>query len=208
MTLDDINLGLVVGVLDQRTTDKEWYPTYTGAASKATVDEHYVSKAPITNVPAFALAADALDGIAALTGVSRADLEARGFVIGTVLGKESEASAATGNAPPPVEGAVITGTATTAMTIVYPNADFTGLQATPGTAAHGTFIAVPPSAASVVTAWSVQPPSGGYGQHYEAPRHPHLAGGRARRLEPGVGVHHAAGGESLIQPTSPGDFFA
>jgi hypothetical protein len=139
--------------------------TVSGAGSSAFIGMHQASHAPITGVRLFGVskategklamftAAFATD--AALPGhatIVAGDLETRGFMLGTVINKVSEGGM-------PVMGAMVTTTDTRA-TILYPNADFSGVGTS--TAAHGTILVVPKLAApgSIVATWKVMPPSG------------------------------------------------
>jgi hypothetical protein len=81
------------------------------------------------------------------------DLETRGFMLGTIVGKVSAGAT-------PVAGASVTipSTVASVVDIYYPSTDFQ----TNGTATapiHGTFLMVPKTAAPIVTNWTVTAPA-------------------------------------------------
>ena len=90
------------------------------------------------------------------TTLQAGDLEARGFLIGHVVG----ALPADGSTPPGVAGATVIagGTAEQGLDLIYPNADFTGQGN--ATSSSGIFLVVPKAAAPMVTTWTVMPPTG------------------------------------------------
>lgn len=151
-----VTLGLVAVVDDTRpAADRLWVKTATGIASGTTLAALRASKAPIVGATAFAITKDTTAGIAAFATVigkviTAADLEARGFLIGTVVGKKSEGY-------PAIAGATVSIGAET-VDIIYPNATFTA----PGTStsATGTFIAIPKAAGTVIAQWTVTKPAG------------------------------------------------
>jgi hypothetical protein len=159
VNISGISLGLV-GILDDaRTTGRLWVKTGTGAGSAATINMFKQTRAPITNVPLFAVSvategALSMFAAAALqdTTITPGTLTARGFMIGTVV--SSVAS------PTPVMGATIT-TSDTRVSILYPSDNF--MSAGTSTASHGSFLVVPKPVANptaIVATWTVTPPSG------------------------------------------------
>jgi hypothetical protein len=162
--ISKISLGLVGLVDDMRTANKLWVRTGTGAGASSFITMIKSTRAPITDRRLFAVskateAKLALFAAAALSDASivAGSLEARGFMLATVVGKVSEST-------PPVAGAMIT-TSDMRTNIIYPNADFSGVSMT-GTAAHGTVLVVPKMAAdagiptSIVASWTITSPSG------------------------------------------------
>jgi len=160
VNISGISLGLV-GILDDaRTTGRLWVKTGTGAGSSATINMFKMTRAPITNVPLFAVSvategALSMFAAAALqdTTIMPGTLTARGFMIGTVVG--SLASGAM-----PVMGATVT-TSDTRVNILYPSADFMSVGTS--TASHGSFLVVPKAVANptaIVATWTVTPPTG------------------------------------------------
>lgn len=159
--ITDATSGLLAGVVDSRATPA-WFPTYTGIASARTVVASQVAAAPITDTVASALTVEAVQTIASVTGVPLADLQTRGFLMGTIVGKLSEATTASNNIPPPIAGATVTTDAgPSEVSIFYLNADYTGLG--DSTSSNGTFIAVPTKTsvgtATLVTNFAVTGPS-------------------------------------------------
>jgi hypothetical protein len=157
-----VTLGLVGTLEDQRTADaRRWVKTGTGMGTGAFLDEVRRMPAPITGRRAFAvsrkLEAKLVAFVNKALGTTLADgeLEARGFLIGHVVGKLSEGT------PDPAGVAGVTvvagGTAESAFDVIYPNADFTGKL--DKTAASGIFLMVPKAAAPIVTTWDVVAPS-------------------------------------------------
>ncbi|HET6346137.1 MAG TPA: hypothetical protein VFH51_14475, partial [Myxococcota bacterium] len=69
---------------------------------------------------------------------------AKGVMVGIVMGRTSEASAATHDEPPTVPGATVTATGTGAanITLVFPNDDYTATNPNNVTNADGVFLAV------------------------------------------------------------------
>jgi hypothetical protein len=164
-----IQLGLVGKLEDLRTTNPIWVKTGTGAGTAAFINMEKVSKAPITGRQLFAVSVGTqtalatfvstvltqTDAGAALTGT---EMQARGYLIGHIVGKLSEGA-------PPVAGATValpSGSAAAGqMDIIYPNATFTG--AGTSTAPHGIFLAVPKASGTptaIVAGWTVTPPTG------------------------------------------------
>ena len=151
------NLGLVGSLEDERTGDaRVWVKTGTGMATKADLDLVRAAPAPITDRRAFAVSRKLEAALGAFAGKALGktfvpgDLEARGFLIGHIVGKLSE-----GPVPAGVAGAKISATGN--FDILYPNADFTVAGTT--TAASGIFIMVPKAVEPVVTTWEVLPPA-------------------------------------------------
>ena len=162
--ISKIGLGLVGLVDDARTANKLWVRTGTGAGASSFINMIKISKAPITDRRLFAVSKATEARLAMFAAAVLSDssivpgsLEARGFMLATVVGKVSEST-------PPVAGAMIT-TNDMRTNIIYPNADFTGVSTT-GTAAHGTVLVVPKMAAdagiptSIVASWTITSPSG------------------------------------------------
>lgn len=160
VNISGISLGLV-GILDDaRTTGRLWVKTGTGAGSSTTINMFKISRAPITNVPLFAVST-ATEGALAMfaaamipdTTIAPGTLTARGFMIGTVVTKLSEGAM-------PVMGATVT-TSDTRVKILYPSANF--MANGTSTAAHGSFLVVPNATANptaIVATWTVTPPAG------------------------------------------------
>jgi hypothetical protein len=154
-------LGLVGSVDDKRAAGAQlWVKTGTGLATKEQLAEVRAMPAPITNRRGFAVSRKLQAKLAAFVSktlgitLTADELEARGYLIGHVVGKVSE-----GNPDPiPVAGATVTSSSTTTepFELLYPNADFTAKGT--ATAADGLFIVVPKTAASFVTSWNVVPP--------------------------------------------------
>ncbi len=161
--ITNISLGLVGIVQDTRTTNPLWVKTGTGAGSADFLTMIRMTRQPITGRILYAVSKATEGKLAAFSALVIPDttivagtLETRGFMIGTVVGKVSAGAA-------PVAGAVITTSAANLAraSIVYPNADFTGVGTS--TAAHGTFLVVPKPVTpqtSIVGTWSVTPPTG------------------------------------------------
>jgi hypothetical protein len=160
VNITNISLGLV-GILDDaRTTGRLWVKTGTGAGSAATINMFKMTRAPIMNVPLFAVSVATEGALSMFAAVALQDttimpgtLTARGFMIGTVV-----SSLATGAMP--VMGATVT-TTDTRVNILYPSADFMSVGAS--TASHGSFLVVPKPVANptaIVATWTVTPPAG------------------------------------------------
>ena len=160
-SIDDVDitnlaLGLVAAVVDQRPQGStQWATTYTGIASPDTLAAARSNKAPLTGVVVSAITAAGFANIAHVTGLSTAELTRRGALIGLVVGKASEASAATNNQPPPVAGAKVT-TSLNQVSIWYPRADFAAaVDNNDATSAAGVFIAVPDSPMLALGVWNI-----------------------------------------------------
>jgi hypothetical protein len=159
--ISDVTLGLVGTLEDLRTGDARlWVKTGTGMGTAAFVTEEKRTRAPITGRPAFAVSRKLEEKLAAYVGavlgtpLVKGQLEARGFLIGHVVGKLSE-----GPQPAGVAGAKVMATGN--FEVIYPTATF---DPTAGkgtvTSATGIFLMVPKAAESVVTSWTVVPPAG------------------------------------------------
>jgi hypothetical protein len=153
-------LGLVGTLEDMRTGDaRVWVKTGTGMGTMADLAAVRAAPAPITNRRAFAVSRklEAALGMfvnkALGTAFGPGDLEARGFLIGHVVGPLPP----DGSIPAGVAGATVTSTATT-VDVIYPAADFTSAGTT--TSSTGIFLMVPKTAAPVVSTWNVVPPTG------------------------------------------------
>jgi len=162
-----ITLGLVGKIEDMRTTNPIWVKTGTGAGTAAFINMEKTSRAPITGRQLFALSkttqsalAQLVSGVLGATDAGAAvtgdQMQARGYMIGHVVGKLSEGA-------PPVAGATVTvpSTVQNQIDIIYPNATFSG--AGTSTASHGIILAVPKQVATpapIIAAWTVHGPSG------------------------------------------------
>jgi hypothetical protein len=151
-------LGLVGALEDTRTsTARLWVKTATGMGTKADLDAVRALPAPIKDRRAFAVSRKLEAKLSAFVGTAlnetfgAGDLEARGFLIGHVVGKLSE-----GPVPAGVAGATVS--AMGPFKVIYPNADFTNTG--PRTSTSGIFIMVPNKAEPVVTTWDVVKPAG------------------------------------------------
>jgi hypothetical protein len=160
--ISKITLGLVGILDDQRTTGRVWVKTGTGAGASDFVTMHNQTKEPITNRPLFAVSTMSEAKLAAFAAVVLADntivagsLTGRGFMIGSILGKQSAGAM-------PVAGATLTPTDATKVNVIYPSADF--MSAGTSTSATGTVLVVPKAsvanAVPVVTSWTVTAPTG------------------------------------------------
>jgi hypothetical protein len=147
-----------------RASNPVWVLTGTGAGTIGTIMAHQASGAPLTNERAFAISKGTETALAAFVSpalptpitppLTGADLEARGYMIGHVVGKVAEGA-------PPIAGATVAPMVQNKIDIVYPNATFTGVGTS--TAPHGIFLAIPRvsgTPASVVTTWTITPPTG------------------------------------------------
>jgi hypothetical protein len=157
-----VTLGLVGTLEDTRPADaRVWVKTGTGLGTKALLDQVRLAPAPIPDRRAFIVSRkleaklvtfvnEALD-----LALAPGDLEARGFLIGHVVGKVSEGTPD----PQGVAGATVVpgGTAASSFDVIYPNADFSAKGNR--TAASGIFLMVPKAAAPIVTTWDVVPPA-------------------------------------------------
>ena len=162
--ISGLSLGLVGEVVDMSTGDggagKQWVTTGTGIASLATVTQHKNDMTPLTGTQLFAVSealegklVDFVNGVNGNTALMHGDLEKRGFMIGTVVGRLSQGAT-------PVAGATVSiGTAASQMDIIYPNDTFTG----PGTSTNssGLFLGIPKGATMVVASFTVTGPAGG-----------------------------------------------
>ncbi|HEY7115052.1 MAG TPA: hypothetical protein VH475_00610 [Tepidisphaeraceae bacterium] len=160
--ITSISIGLVATLIDMRTSNPVWVLTGTGAGSMSTIDAHKASLAPLTNVRAFAISKGTETALAAFVGpvlsipspFTGAELEARGYMIGHVVGKVAQGA-------PPIAGATVAPGGTAQIDVIYPNADFSGVGNS--TAPHGIFLAIPRvmgTPQSVVTSWTITPPAG------------------------------------------------
>jgi hypothetical protein len=161
VNISTISLGLV-GILDDArpTASRLWVKTGTGAGSAATINMFKISRAPITNVPLFAVSTATEGALAMFAAGALQDativpgtLTTRGFMIGSVVSKLSQGAT-------PVAGAMVT-TTDTRVNIIYPNADFSGVGTS--TSATGTILVVPKPVTqptSIVATWTVTAPSG------------------------------------------------
>jgi hypothetical protein len=156
-------LGLVGSLEDKRAAGARlWVKTGTGLGTKEFVAAVKKAPAPITDRRAFAVSRKLEAKLAAfvttvLGATLTADaLEARGYLIGHIVGRLSEGTPD----PVPVAGATLVsaGTAGEMFDVVYPNALFTDKGT--ATSTSGIFLVVPKAAAPIVTSWNVVPPTG------------------------------------------------
>jgi hypothetical protein len=156
-------LGLVGTVDDRRAADaRVWVKTGTGLGTKEFLTEVRRAPAPITDRRGFAVSRKLQVKLAAFVATSLGvamtpeELEARGYLIGHVVGMLSEGTPD----PPPVAGATVTspGTTTLPYELLYPNADFT--MKLGATGPDGIFLVVPKEAKSFVTSWNIVRPAG------------------------------------------------
>ena len=152
-------LGLVGTLEDTRTDDtRVWVKTGTGMGTMDDLTAVRAAPAPITDRRAFVVSRklEAALGVFAgkALGVTFApgDLEARGFLIGHVVGQLKP----DGSQPDGVAGATVA--AMGPFTVIYPTADFTAVGTT--TSTSGIFLMVPNEAKAVVATWDVVPPMG------------------------------------------------
>jgi hypothetical protein len=152
-------LGLVGTLEDLRTGDARlWVKTGTGMGTMADLAAVRASPMPITGRRAFAVSRKLEVKLGAFAGATLGQsfapgaLEARGFLIGHVVGKLSE-----GPMPAPLAGATVHASSPR-VDIVYPSADFAS--AGTATSASGIFLMVPQTAEAVVATWDVVPPAG------------------------------------------------
>jgi len=160
--ISKISLGLV-GILDDaRTANRLWVKTGTGAGAEDFVMMHQASREPITGRPLFAVSTGSEAKLAAFAAAVLADttivagsLTQRGFMIASILGKQSAGAAA-------VAGAMLTPTDASKVNVLYPSADF--MSNLTSTSTTGTVLVVPKAAGAnaipVVTSWTVTAPTG------------------------------------------------
>jgi hypothetical protein len=157
--ITNLTLGLVGTLEDTRTGDaRVWVKTGTGMGTATDLAAVRMAPDPIIDRRAFAVSRKLTGVLAAFvsqvqggTALTGDDLEARGFLIGHIVGKVVGAAV-----PDGVEGATVA--ATGSFDVIYPTADFSGAGAK--TAKDGIFLMVPKTAAPVVTMWDVVPPAG------------------------------------------------
>lgn len=160
--ISGITLGLVGILDDQRTTGRVWVKTGTGAGAGDFVMMHNQTKEPITNRPLFAVSTMSEAKLAAFAAAALTDttivagsLTGRGFMIASILGKQSAGAT-------PVAGATLTPADASKVNVIYPSADFMSVGTS--TSATGTVLVVPKAsaatAAPIVTAWTVTAPTG------------------------------------------------
>jgi hypothetical protein len=149
-------LGFVGTLEDTRTGDaRVWVKTGTGMGTMADVASVRANPMPVTDRRAFVVsrkleaALGAFLGPVLSTTFAPGALEARGFLIGHVVGKVSLGAM-------PVAGAKVA--ATGPFDVVYPAADFKSAGTT--TSALGIFLMVPKMTQAVVASWDVVPPTG------------------------------------------------
>jgi hypothetical protein len=151
--------GLVGTLEDTRTgTARVWVNTDTDMGTGDDLDAVRAAPAPIKDRRAFAVSRKLTAALAAFvspvlggTPLTGDDLEARGFLIGHIVGQ------VVGTATPAgVEGAKAA--ATGAFDIIYPDATFSGVGTS--TSATGIFLMVPKAAAPVVATFDVVPRAG------------------------------------------------
>jgi hypothetical protein len=160
--ITDLTLGLVLTLEDTRPDAARLFlKTGTGMGTAAFLKAVRASRSPITERRAFVVTRAAEAKLAAYAGAmlgatfAAGDLEARGFLIGHVVGRLSD-----GPVPAGVAGATVT--AMGAFDVIYPTADFMGKGSS--TSASGIFLMIPKlvngQPAPVVTSWTVNPPAG------------------------------------------------
>jgi hypothetical protein len=156
-----LTLGLVGTLEDLRTGDggdaRLWVKTGTGMGTADDLKAVRAAPAPITDRRAFVVSRKLEAKLGAFLGpvlnttFAPGDLEARGFLIGHIVGKLSE-----GPMPAGLAGATVA--ATGDFDIVYPKDDFSGVGASTG--ANGLFLMVPKKLNEpIVTMWDVVPPA-------------------------------------------------
>jgi hypothetical protein len=156
-----ISLGLVGIVDDTRTpaTSRLWVKTGTGSGASDFINMIKSTRAPITDRRLFAVskATEAALSMFAMrhvpdTTIAAGTLEARGFMLGTVIGTDLLPVAGATVAIPPTESR---------LSILYPDDTFSDVGRT-STASHGTILVVPkmPAPTSIVTSWTVTAPGG------------------------------------------------
>jgi hypothetical protein len=158
--ITNLSLGLV-GTLEDLRTDstRAWVKTGTGMGTGAFLTEEKKTRAPITMRRAFVVSRKLEAKLAAFVGtalgttLNTGELETRGFLIGHVVGKLSEAPEPAG-----VAGATVMPVAPGPFDVIYPNATFSATG--DATAASGIFLVVPKTAAPFVASWTVVPPAG------------------------------------------------
>ncbi len=162
VNISGISLGLVGILSDARTASPVWVKTGTGAGAGDFIAMEKQTRAPITNRPLFAVSTMSEAKLAAFAATVLSDttivagsLTQRGFMIASILGKQSAGAM-------PVMGATLTPTDATRVNIIYPSADFMSVGTS--TSATGTVLVVPKAggtnATPVVTSWAVTAPSG------------------------------------------------
>lgn len=156
-------VGLVGTTDDRRAADARlWVKTGTGLATKELLTAVRAAPAPITDRRGFAVSRKLQAKLAAFVAKSLGitltaeELEARGYLIGHVVGRLSEGTPD----PLPVAGATVTSSGTTAppYELLYPNADLTAKLSVTGP--DGIFLIVPKTAASFVTNLNIVRPDG------------------------------------------------
>jgi hypothetical protein len=158
--ISNLSLGLVGTLEDLRTGDARlWVKTGTGMGTAAFLTVEKQTRAPITDRRAFAVSRKLEAKLAAFasgplgTAFAAGDLEARGFLIGHVVGKLSE-----GPEPAGVAGATVMPVGAAPFDVLYPNATFTATGN--ATAASGIFLVVPRTAMAFVASCMVVAPAG------------------------------------------------
>jgi hypothetical protein len=153
-------LGLLTVVEDQRPAGAHaWAKTGNGTGTAGFVQAVKASPRPITNREAFVISKALQNRIAAFvsvatnTPVTGDQLEANGYMLGSIVGPEgtpfSPVAGATVEVPP---GAL------DRLSIYYPNDAFTATQAATGST--GTFVVVPKTPGMTnITQWTVKPPA-------------------------------------------------
>jgi hypothetical protein len=154
LELTGASVGVVTRVRDTRATPL-WLTTEASSVDAAALAELQSKGGTFDDAVGFALSRDALDGsLAALAGVSSADILARGMVFGLVYdGQEADGSGA------PVAGATVAASLATGS-VAYPTAKFDATQAATG--GQGAFLFVPSDASATPrgVTFTVTPPAG------------------------------------------------
>jgi hypothetical protein len=156
-------VGLVGSVEDRRPAGAQlWVKTGTGLATKEMLEAVRHAPMAIVDRRGFAVSRKLQAKLATFVGTALGtpltsdELQARGYLIGHVVGKLSEGTPD----PLPVAGAMVTSSATGAVPfeVLYPNADLTAKLGATGP--DGIFLVVARTASPVVTSWSIVPPDG------------------------------------------------
>jgi len=155
--LRGLSLGLVTILEDTRTANPLWFKTGTGIADAAKLTALRKNPAPLADTRAYGVTRATEDMIRRFVNLAKPEenfgpggLFERGFLLGMVVGKESENL-------PPIEGAKVQ-TSTTHLEIMYPNADYSAVATS--TSSTGVFVAVPKGEGGTVSDWTAVPPDG------------------------------------------------
>ena len=138
INVKDVALGLVILVDDAAGDgiDGTIFPTGTGI--KAWMID--AEKVDITDAPVFALTNTLRQGLETMGSF---DAVTNGFVMGTVVN---------GTTGAPLDAAVVKKTPSGTLTVVYPTADFSGVESDSNTSANGIYVVPGPLTLSTITA--------------------------------------------------------